>query len=88
MTVASFADRTASRLARIKGDVPVMRVESAPVPHEIAEAAKPAQAQMTRQLGPNQLAWLRAEVPAFAVCERQALEAENHKQKLAEAVRA
>jgi hypothetical protein len=68
-------DRTLERKARILGEIPVMKVESGPVDE------KP------KQLGPNQLAWLRATVPSFEICERLALGSEEHRQRLLEAVK-
>lgn len=80
-----IADRSATRLARIKGDkVPVLQVESAVAP----ETVEPVKATARQGgLGPNQLAWCREKLGVFATCERQAIEAENHRQQMMEAVR-
>lgn len=38
-------------------------------------------------LGPNQLQWLRENVEHFATCEKQVLQAEEHRKKMLEGVR-
>lgn len=87
MNIVPMIDRAAERLARIRGDqAPVVPVESAPMPEEIVEPVKATARQ--GGLGPKQLEWLRANVGSFGICEHQAIEAENHRKQLLEAVRA
>jgi hypothetical protein len=41
----------------------------------------------TGSLGPKQLEWCRKNLEHFAICERQAQAAEEHRQQLVDAVR-
>ena len=72
-------DRTAERKAYIKG------MTGDPVP--VMSAPGNAAPMRTGGLGPSQLEWCRAKWPVFAVCERQALAAEQHRQELIDAVK-
>ena len=79
--VIQITDRTADRIARIRGDVPVLPVESKVVPEE----TEPVKATARQGgLGPAQLEWLRANVHGFSTMERQAVESERHRAELRE----
>jgi hypothetical protein len=73
-------DRTADRLARIKG-VPVFTIDgnSEPMPETVSayETAKPR-----ADLKPKQLEWLRTNIGIFKTCERMAIQAEEHRREL------
>lgn len=83
ITADRSPDRTQDRLARIKG-------LSSDAAASVVQDNAPAPVRATERqggLGPNQLAWLRAKVPSFEICERLAIGSEEHRQKLLDAVR-
>jgi hypothetical protein len=83
VTKIPIRDRLSERLAAIVG-TPAAEAVTTPTIN-IAPAKAPEKPRA--DLGPNQLAWLRAKVPSFEVCERLALEAEKHRKRILEGVK-
>lgn len=84
--VVPITNAAAERRAAIMG-LPEMVPTSEPMAEPVASVTLAVPVKL-KVLGPGQLAWLRAQVPSFETCEKQALDAEAHRLATLAAVRA